>query len=565
MKIKTFKNLLRLHKIATTLIRYGFGGLVSELRIFPVFAAVEKVLLFKKAGKEKSVAERMRLVLEELGPTFAKLGQLASIRADVFPPDWVEELKKLQDAVPPFPFEEVKDEVERAFKKPISQVFATFDETPIASASIAQVHYATLKDGTEVAVKVKRPHIERVIESDILIMHTIAELLVKYVPASQRYRPKAVVDEFARVIHKELDLSIEGANAATFERNFRGDPTVQIPAVYWDYTTCDILTMERIDGLPIDEVEKLTAKGVDIKETAVSGVRAFFKQVFEHGIFHADLHPGNTFVRDDGVIIYLDFGIVGRIDRELRHYLASMLYYMVRQDYYSMAMVHRHMGLITKDVDVHEFEDALRDIMEPIFGKALHDINISTLIMKLIDTTRRFRIVLQPDLLLLEKTMIVMEGVGRQLYPEVNMWDVAKPLVYKWMIKEKLSPVKSLQRSKEFADNMLNTIFDLPDQVHSLVGHAANDELKIGFIHHRLEGLSEEVGRAGRAVSTGLIISGLVVASALITAFGSPGSLEFHGIPAIAMGGFAVAALLGVRLWCMGRSTDEKPKNIYDE
>ena len=565
MKTKALKNLVRLHKIASTLIRYGFGGLVSELRIMPVFAALEKLFIFKKAGKGKSVAVRIRLVLEELGPTFTKLGQLASTRADIFPSDWVDELKKLQDDVPSFPYEEVVVVVEKTFKKPLSEIFASFDKEPVASASIAQVHYGKLKSGEEVAVKVKRPDIEQTIDSDILIMRTIAELLIDYVPASHRYRPLAVVDEFARVIHKELDLSIEGANASTFGRIFKDDPTVQVPMVYWDFTTKDVLTLERIYGLPIDEVELLAERGVDVKEAAVRGIRAFFKQVFGHGIFHADLHPGNIFVRDDGVIIYLDFGIVGRLSREMRHYLASMLYYLVRQDYYSMAMVHRHMGLIKKNVDVHEFEEALRDITEPIFGKTLEEISISTLLMKLFDTTRRFQMTLHPELLLLQKTMVIIEGVGRQLYPDVNMWAVAKPLVYKWMVKEKLSPAKTLQRGKEFTDNMLNTIFDLPGQVHSLVGRAAEDELKIGFIHHRLEGLSAEVGRAGRAVSTGLVISALVVASSLIMIFAKPGVHEFHGIPSVAAGGFAAAAILGVRLWWTGRTVDEKPKNPFDQ
>ncbi|HHL39810.1 MAG TPA: 2-polyprenylphenol 6-hydroxylase [Deltaproteobacteria bacterium] len=532
----------RLHKIVATLTGYGFGGLVSELRIFPFLPLFERVLLRRKeAGLPTAV--RIRLVLEELGPTFIKLGQVASTRADFLPSDWVEELKKLQDMVPPVPFDEVKAVVERSLEGPLEEKFRSFEAEPVASASIAQVHYATLHDGSEVAVKVRRPGIGETIESDLAVMWLVADLLVKYVPQARRYRPREVVREFSRVIHSEQDFTVEGAHANRFARMFEGDPTVRIPKVYWKLTTAEVLTLERISGVPIDEVEELKRRGHDVKKVSVNGIKAFFKQVFEHGVFHADLHPGNIFVGDDGVIIYLDFGIVGRLDRELKTYLATMLFHLVREDYRRMAIVHRQMGLIGRDVDLDEFEDALRDIAEPIFGKSLEEIKISALLMKLIRTARRFNMRLQPNLLLLQKSMVIIEGVGRQLYPDINMWEVARPLIYKWMVREKFSPKKALEKGRDYAGELVDAAIELPGSVNSLVRAAVDEELRIGFVHHRLEGLSDEIGGAGRRIEKGLVTAALLVGAFMAGVFSGPDAPRLAGVPLLSLAGFAAAVL----------------------
>ena len=542
------RNIRRLNRIVVTLIRYGFGSLARDLRIFPpFFSALERIFVSKKA-QGLSTPVRVRLVLEELGPTFIKFGQIASTRADLLPPDWVEEFKKLQDMVPPVPFEEVKKAVETTLKAPIGSKFASFDSAPVASASIAQVHFAELFDGSKVAVKVKRPGIENIIEADISVMHTIAGLLEKYVPAARRYRPKEVVSEFERVIRNEQNLSVEGVNITRFYNIFKDDPQVQIPQVFWDYTTEDVLTMERISGTPIDEVETLKAKGVDIKEVAVRGIGLFFKQVFEHGIFHADLHPGNIFVRDDGVIIYLDFGIIGRLDGDLRKYLASMLYHLVRSDYRKMAAVHRDMGLISEDVSLSEFEEALRDISEPIFGRKLEDIDIPGLLMKLIQTARRFNMTLQPNLLLLQKSMVIIEGVGRQLYPEVNMWEVAKPLIFKWMTKEKFSPKVVAAKGREKLEELVETAFELPTNLNTLVRRTLREEIRIGFVHHRLETVTDELENAGRRIGGGIIVASLVLAASVVSVLSS-GPGFFAGLPGLSWVGFIVAGVMGFKLF----------------
>ncbi|VAW39007.1 Ubiquinone biosynthesis regulatory protein kinase UbiB [hydrothermal vent metagenome] len=548
MNITTLKNILRLKKILSTLIKYGFGGVVSELNIFPWFSFVGRVFA-RKSGKGLTTPERIRLVLEELGPTFIKLGQVASTRADILPPEWLEEFKKLQDDVPSFDFKEVKRVVEVSLKAPIKKNFASFEERPVASASIAQVHYATLHDGTEVAVKVRRPGIEKTINADISVMRTLATLLHKHVPASRRYRPTEVVAEFARVINNELNLTIEGSNATRFGRLFKSDPHVKIPQVYWDYTSDEVLTMERISGVPLDETEKIKSMGLDVKKIAINGLKAFFRQVFEFGIFHGDLHPGNIFTSSEGTIIYLDFGIVGRLDKDMRAYLAGILYSLIKQDYRRMAVIHRDMGLIGKDVDIHEFENALRDITEPIFGKSLVDINISTLLMKLIDTARRFEMTLQPNLLLLQKSMVIIEGVGRQLYPDINMWEVAKPLVTKWMIKEKFSPGNYVEGGREFVHDLGSTVLDLPGQLHTLLTTTLKDELKIGFIHHGIDGLSGEIAATGRSITGGLVLASVILSSTLIAVFAGESVPTFLSLPYPATLGFIISGLLGIRLW----------------
>jgi len=550
MANNAFKNIRRINEIAVTLIRYGFGGLVSELHLFPrALARIERIFVSKKKTEGLSVPERIRMVLEELGPTYIKLGQIASTRADLLPPDWVDEFKKLQDMVTPIPFEDVKAVIESSLKAPLSTKFSSFNPEPVASASIAQVHYAELQDGTKVAVKVKRPGIDRIIESDMSVMNTVAGLLDKYVPASRRYRTREVVAEFERVIKKEQDLSIEGVNINRFYNLFKGDPTIQIPLVYWDYTTREVLTMERVYGTPIDEVEKLRAKGLDVKPIAIRGIELFFKQVFEFGVFHADLHPGNIFVRDDGVIIYLDFGIIGRLDRDLRKYLASMLYYLVRGDYMRMAAVHREMGLIGDDVSLAEFEDALRDISEPIFGKSLEDIDIPGLLMKLIQTARQFNMTLQPNLLLLQKSMVIIEGVGRQLYPDVNMWEVARPLIYKWMAKEKFSPKQILERGREGIEELAGAALELPIQAHALLKRALREELRIGFVHHRLENVTEELKNAGKRIGGGIIVASLVIGASMVAVYSGPEAVRLLGLPVLSDIGFVLAVIFGYRLF----------------
>lgn len=560
MKRHTIRNLRRLNKIVVTLIRYGFGGIVSEIKVIPFLSSIERMMPFGKKGKGKTVGERIKLVLEELGPTFVKFGQIASTRADLLPESWIEELKKLQDSVSPLPFDVIKSAIEKNLHKPINEIFSEFNETPVASASIAQVHLARLLTGEEVAVKVRRPNIAQIIESDISVMYTIATLLEKHVAPARRYRPFQVVKEFSRVIHTEQDLTIEGANLSRFENIFRDDKTIQIPQVYWSATCPDVLTMERIHGVPIDEVEAIKEMGLDIKEVAINGVKVFFKQVFDHGVFHADLHPGNIFVRKDGVIIYLDFGIVGALDRPTRKYLANMLFSIVKRDYYKMALIHKEMGLVDRHVNIHEFEESLRDIVEPLLGRELENINISTLLMKLFQTAKKYNMVLQPSLLLLQKSMVIIEGVGRQLYPDANMWEVAKPLITKWVMKEKFSPKSVSENLKNSGEEITSALLNTPIQFNEVLKRVLDEDLKIGFEHHKLDPLSDEINIAGKKIAHGIIVGSLFLGSAIVYGFQNEKTHLFYNFPTVSLVGFTLAAIFSLKFII----SDKKPSKVKE-
>jgi len=533
------KNIVRMKKILNILIKHGFGDFVEQLNVGRVFSL--KKLLRSEDRPGVSRAARARLTIEELGSTFIKFGQILSTRVDLLPPEWAAEFKKLQDEVPPFSYEEVVAVVESSLKCPLDQVFDDFQKPPCASASIAQVHYARLKDGSEVAVKVQRPGIDRTISADLAILYTFAGLIEKYIPSMARYEPVTVVSQFEQTITKELDFSTEGAHAGRIARIFKKDERIIIPKVHWKYTTKRVLTMERVYGTVIDEVETLRVKGIDFKKVAEDAIRAFFIQVFDHGYFHADLHPGNLLVSDEGRIIYLDFGIMGRIDDETRKYLARMLFAVVKRDFRQMARVHLEMGLIHPDTDLRAFEDELIEITEPIFGKPLNEINISELVMKLLNTAIHFDMKLQPNLLLLQKSMIIMEGVGREFYPELNMWKVAQPFILGWMKKE-ISPQKKLEEGKAIVQDLVRVGAELPHQASDLIKRLNEGRLKIDFAHLNLEKLIETIEENGRDFFTGFIIGSIILGSFYV--IGSSRGPQFYDMPVVGLAGFAVAALM---------------------
>jgi len=546
-KHSTIKNINRLRQILNILIRHGFGELVSQLHVFRLYILGKRFLAPKSEDvrAHKSTPERLRLALEELGPTFVKLGQLMSTRADWFPDEWSTEFKKLQDKVPPFTFEQVRELVEKELGKPLTEVYASFDITPVASASIAQVHFATLKDGRELAVKVRRPEIGKILDSDISIMYVIANLIVKYVPDWARFRPVEVVREFHKTIRQELDFTIEATRADRFRRNFKDDPEAYFPRVYWEYSSKKVLTMERISGIPIDEAEPLKAAGFDLKEIAERGVRVFFRQALGDGFFHADMHPGNVFVGSKGEIIHVDFGIVGQIDDELRTYLARLLYYLMKRDFKAMAKIHRDMGLIGPNVDIREFEDSLIDIAEPIFGKPLAEINVSALLWKLIETAKRFDMHMQPNLLLLQKSMVVVEGVGRELYPKLNVWAVARPFIFKLM-KKSIDPKAAVKKGYDTIIEMAEFTATLPSQLTSVFNKVINDRLRIEFAHLNLDELNARIDKTGDRLVYGMVVAALIVGSSIIVMAGK-GPMLFD-LPVLGLAGYVVAGILGLRL-----------------
>ena len=422
----------------------------------------------RSSTADLSRGERLRRALEDLGPIFIKFGQLLSTRPDLLPPDIVQELNRLQDRVPPFPSAQFRAQVEQALGQPLTEAFAEFDSEPLASASIAQVHAARLPDGTEVVVKSVRPGIEKVIEQDVARMAWLAKLIERYSPNGERLRPVQVVEEYRQTIFDELDLMREAANAAQLRRNFETSPMLYVPRIHWQWCRRQVLVMERIYGAQVTDLDTLRQHNVDIKLLAERGVEIFFTQVFEHNFFHADMHPGNVYVSlenpDDPSYIALDMAIIGSLSREDQFYLARNLLAMFRRDYRQVAELHVLSGWVPKDTSIGAFEAAIRTVCEPIFAKPIKDISFGDALITLFQTARRFDMPVQPQLVLLQKTLVNIEGLGRQLYPELDLWETAHPFLERWL-KKRFHPVTLFHELRRQAPEWMEKFPEVPHLV----------------------------------------------------------------------------------------------------
>jgi ubiquinone biosynthesis protein len=427
--------LLRLIKIITVALRFGLDEFflgherVRALRLLVGFA------LFWRPLREPR-AVRLRLALENLGPIFVKFGQMLSTRRDLVPADLADELAKLQDRVPPFPSSQVTATLARAYGKPVDQVFAEFDPQPVASASVAQVHFARLPDGSEAAVKVLRPGISKVIAHDVALLYAGAGLIEMLWSDGKRLRPKEVVAEFEKHLADELDLMREASNCSQLRRNFDHSPLLKVPEVYWDFCSTEVMVMERMHGIPVSQKQNLINQGVDIPKLARDGVEIFFTQVFRDGFFHADMHPGNIFVSPSGQYIALDFGIMGTLTDVDKNYLAQNFLAFFQRDYKKVAKVHIEAGWAPADTREDEFEAAIRAVCEPVFDKPLKEISFGKVLLRLFQTSRRFNVEIQPQLVLLQKTLLNIEGLGRQLDPDLDLWKTAKPFLERWISEQ---------------------------------------------------------------------------------------------------------------------------------
>ena len=434
-------------------------------------------------------AQRLREALETLGPIFVKFGQVLSTRRDLLPLDIADELAKLQDRVPPFPSEAAIAEIERSLGKPVSQLFSAFEENPVASASIAQVHLARLHDGREVAVKVLRPGVEAAIARDLELLETAAALVERRWAEGRRLRPREVVAEFARHLEEELDLMREAGNASQLRRNFAASPLLVVPEVHWDLCAQRVMVMERMHGTPISQVQALREKGVDIPALARAGVEIFFTQVFRDGFFHADMHPGNILVTDDGRYVALDFGIMGTLTDVDKSYLAQNFLAFFNRDYRRVAQAHLDAGWAPAGTRVDAFESAIRSVCEPIFARPLKDIYFGKLLLRLFQTSRRFNIEIQPQLVLLQKTLLNIEGLGRELDPELDLWRTAKPYLERWM-DEQVGWRAAARAVRLEAPGWAKMLPELPRLVHR-----ALSEDRLGGLARALERLAEENAR----------------------------------------------------------------------
>ncbi len=424
--------IFRLLKIVSVGLRFGLDRIILDADTSGRLARIWQMLFFwRKLPESRGV--RLRRALESLGPIFVKFGQMLSTRRDLLPPDLANELALLQDRVPPFPEAQAIGVLENFYGKPVDSVFRKFERTPVASASVAQVHFAELPDGTEVAIKILRPGIEHVIAHDIALLETAAALLEALWPEGRRLKPREVVAEFSKYLNDELDLMREASSCSQLRRNFNDSPLLLVPEVYWDWCGKSVMVMERMHGVPISQLDALRAQGTDLSALSTAGVEIFFTQVFRDGFFHADMHPGNIFVHADGRYIALDFGIMGTLNDEDKHYLAQNFLAFFKRDYRRVALAHIEAGWVPAKTRAEEFEAAIRTVCEPIFDKPLKDISFGKTLLRLFQTARRFEMEVQPQLVLLQKTLLNIEGLGRQLDPDLDLWKTAKPFLERWM------------------------------------------------------------------------------------------------------------------------------------
>ena len=427
--------IFRLFKIVFVVLSFGLDEfLLAHPRVSWLRAPLNKLLFMRDISQPR--AARLRLALESLGPIFVKLGQMLSTRRDLMPADLADELAKLQDQVPPFPSKLAVSRLESAYGKSLSEVFRSFEETPVASASVAQVHFAVLHDGREVAVKILRPGIALTIAHDIALLRIAADLVAWVWADAQRLKPREVIAEFEKHLSDELDLTREAANGSQLRRNFARSKLLLVPEMYWDYCTDEVMVMERMHGMPVSQVDSLRAAGVDIPKLAANGVEIFYTQVFRDGFFHADMHPGNVQVAADGRYIALDFGIMGTLTDVDKHYLAQNFIAFFRRDYKRVAEVHIESGWAPAETRVDELESAIRAVCEPIFDRPLREVSFGRVLLRLFQTSRRFGIEIQPQLVLLQKTLLNIEGLGLQLDPELDLWKTAKPWLERWMSEQ---------------------------------------------------------------------------------------------------------------------------------
>jgi ubiquinone biosynthesis protein len=530
--------LARLLQIQRVLLKHGLDDFVRATHLYRPL----RFLFFLSPGiwferrRNASRGERLRLALEELGPIFVKFGQAVSTRRDLLPEDIADELVKLQDRVPPFPGSIARENIERAYGKPLSEVFAEFDETPLAAASIAQVHVARLLDGKEVVVKVLRPGMRDRIGRDLEVLYALAGLAHSYWSEARRLRPLEIVAEYEKTILDELDLMREAANAAQLKRNFAGSDLLYVPDVYFDFCRLEVMVMERIHGVPISDMERLRGVGADIPKLAENGVRIFFTQVFRHNFFHADMHPGNIFVllADPRNPRYaaIDFGIMGTLDPSDQHYLAENFLAVFDRDYRRVALLHVESGWVPPNTRVDEMESAVRTVLEPIFNRPLKDVSFGNILVRLFEISRRFNMEVQPQLILLQKTLLNVEGLGRDLYPELDIWQTASPILREWM-RERLSVRQVFKDLRRQLPELIEVARTMPTLMKGVVQRARGGRLQMEVTSADLEALKEEIRRNARRRDVIPIGSAILFAGLFSLAVSSGTGWQGWGLSAV--------------------------------
>ncbi len=540
--LHTVRNVQRVRHIGTVLIKHGFGQVIEKLDL-------EYRVFVKKFAKDTqeiapqySMAERARMVLEDLGPTFAKLGQILSTRPDLIPRNFVREFQKLQDRVPPISFEEIADQITLSLGKSPDQLFSSFEKTPIASASIGQVHQAVLRSTQEkVIVKVQRPSIRSVIESDLDLLYLLARLIEHNIPETQMYSPLGIIEEFDTVIHQELDYTIEAQNMTRFRHNFEDDNTVYVPRVYRELSTRNVIIIEFIEGEKINEVVRPED---ELKTIARRGFRSMLKQIFIDGFFHGDPHPGNVFVLSDNTVAFIDFGMMGRLDQEMRDEMADLLVAVINQEVDEISHLLANIGTQTAEINMRAFRNDVSDILGRYYGVPLKEVELGNVTREMIDIASKHHVKIPADYSLMIKALLTLENIGKQLDPDLNAVEEARPMVQR-IIKDRWNPQRLISRYLSSVKNISQTLKEFPDQLHQILEELRTGKLRIEFEHVHLERLIMILDTASNRVAASLVIAALIIGSSIIMHTNrGPMFMQF---PLLGVIGFVSAGIIG--LW----------------
>lgn len=520
---KTYRSAKRLQEIINVFIKHGFGQIIDQIHLGRFITLKKRLRSFGTWTyyKVPTVAERLRIAFEELGPTFIKLGQLLSSRPDLVSMIYAKEFKKLQDRVPTFPIEQVYQTIEEELGMPVAKIFQDFNPEPIGSASIAQVHNAILMNGTKVIVKVRRPGIEEQIMLDLNILQGLAKLIEKYVPESKLFDPVGIVDEFAKSITKELDFRREARNALIFRENFKDYKKVYIPYVFKEFTTKKILVMEKVEGVRIDDINSIKEKGLDIEGILNIVIDMYFKQIFDHGFFHGDPHPGNILVTDDACVALVDFGITGKIDEEFKESYANIAIAIINQNIDKLITEYLKLGIIPDDIDREKLEkelkDDIEDILYPIYAYRIEEIQISELIESIMKVALKHRLRFLPELLLIDKVLIMLEGLTKELCPDKSIIELIKPYARE-IISKRIHPDFYLNKTFKIIRELRDAVENIPFQIKKLLKKAVKDEITVRMYHVNLPEFIKDIDRASNKISFSLIVSAMILSSSIMHA-----------------------------------------------